>query len=249
MNNHQVLERRYLLRSIGAFAGLITLSGCYPHAMHRLLCHEPYLGPLRMIDESLPETADAALRRLLQGNQRYAEGRPLPLHVSINRRLEVASAQKPFATIFGCVDSRVPPEIIFDAGLGDLFVIRTAGHVIDDAVLGSLEFGVAELGIPLLLVLGHESCGAVTAAVHAVEDDTEAEGNTAMLVDSIRPAVDQAKQQKGDLLDNAIRANVEMTVQTLTSSPYLADAVKDGSLTVLGAYYDLETGLVEVIVS
>ncbi len=248
MNTEPYLHRRRFLRSASALAGFLALSGCSPHTMRSILCDAPYLRASRVIDEILPDTADAALQRLLRGNRRYAAGRPLHPHESPYRRLDIAEAQKPFATIFGCVDSRVPPEIVFDAGLGDLFVIRTAGHVLDAAVLGSLEFGVVELGIPLLLVLGHEHCGAVTAALEAVEDGAEPEGDIATIVDSIRPAVEQAKEQPGDTLDNAVRVNVEMTVQSLKASPTLASAVTSGALTIAGAYYDLYTGVVEITI-
>src|SRR5437016_3093071 len=117
------------------------------------------------ISEPSVRSSDEALQRLLEGNRRYSENKSLPLNESISRRIEVADHQNPFATIFACVDSRVPPELVFDCGLGDLLVIRTAGQVIDRAVLGSLEFGLLELRIPLLLVLGHERCGAVKATI------------------------------------------------------------------------------------
>ena len=248
MHTSPTLHRRRFLRTASALAGIIALSGCSARTVRRALCSEPSLRTSKRIGEPFPDTAEAALQRLLDGNRRHGAGRPSPLHESTSRRLEVAQAQKPFAIIFGCADSRVPPEIVFDAGLGDLFVIRTAGHVLDTSVLGSLEFGVAELGIPLLLVLGHERCGAVTAALEAVEDGAEPDADIATLVDSIRPAVEQAEEQPGDLLDNSVRVNVEMTVQALKASPILADAMTSGTLTIAGAYYDLETGVVEVIV-
>ena len=169
------------------------------------------------------------------------------MNESKSRRVELAKGQNPFATIFSCVDSRVPPELVFDRGLGDLFVIRTAGHVIDKAVLGSLEFGVAELKIPLLLVLGHEKCGAVKATVEAVENNATAEAEINWLVDSIRPAVEQAKAQPGDLLDNSVKANVSLTVEHLKQSSILSEAVEKGELKIIGARYDLDTGVVEVI--
>ncbi len=248
MHTNPILHRRCFLRTAGMFAGVFALSGCSARSAQRILCDEPSLRLSRRIVEPFPDTADAALQRLLIGNKRYAAGHPRNQHDSVSRRLEVAGGQNPYAMIFGCVDSRVPPEIVFDAGLGDLFVIRTAGHVIDAAVLGSLEFGVIELHIPLLLVLGHERCGAVTAALDVVEDGAEPEGDIATVVDSIRPAVEQAKEKSGDLLDNSVRVNIEMTVQSLKASPTLADAMSNGTLTITGAYYDLETGVVEVAV-
>ena len=191
--------------------------------------------------------ADEALQRLLEGNQRYATNKSTDLNESQNRRTELASGQSPFATIFSCVDSRVPPELIFDRGLGDLFVIRTAGQVLDSAVLGSLQYGVAELKIPLLVVLGHEKCGAVKATVEAVENNATAEADINWLVDGIRPAVEAAKGQSGDLLDNAVKANVSLTVERLKESSILSEAIEKGELQIVGARYDLDTGLVEVI--
>jgi len=191
--------------------------------------------------------ADEALQRLLEGNQRYIANKSTDLNESQSRRTELASGQSPFATIFSCVDSRVPPELIFDRGLGDLFVIRTAGQVLDSAVLGSLQYGVAELKIPLLLVLGHEKCGAVKATVEAVENNATAEAEINWLVDGIRPAVEVAKGQSGDLLDNAVKANVSLTVEHLKESSILSEAVEKGELQIVGARYDLDTGLVEII--
>ncbi len=146
--------------------------------------------------------------------------------------------------IFGCVDSRVPPELVFDRGLGDLFVIRTAGQVLDRAVVGSLEFGAEELGIPLLVVLGHEKCGAVKATIEAVEKHIEVEGPIGYLVSSIAPAVELAKEKPGDLLDNVVDENVKIIVTQLKSSPFFSEAIEAGKVMVLGARYDLETGAV-----
>lgn len=204
--------------------------------------------PTAVISAEEPvKTPDQALQRLMEGNQRYVANKTLPVNESASRRAEVAQGQQPFATIFSCVDSRVPPELVFDRGLGDLFVIRTAGHVIDNAVLGSLEFGVAELRIPLLLVMGHEKCGAVKATIETVEKNASAEAEINWLVEGIRPAVEEAKAQSGDLLDNAVNANIALTVERLKSSPILAEALQQGTLQIVGARYDLDTGSVEVM--
>ncbi len=191
--------------------------------------------------------SEQALQRLLEGNRRYVANRPA-LDESPRRRMEVAQGQKPFAIIFGCVDSRVPPELIFDQGLGDLFVIRTAGEVLDQAVLGSLEFGVEELGIPLLVVLGHEHCGAVKAAIEVLDGHIEAEADIEYLVDALVPAVEQGKRLGGDVWDQAGHAQVALLVERLKRSPVLSAAVDSGVLKVVGAWYDLETGLVEITV-
>jgi carbonic anhydrase len=192
--------------------------------------------------------ADEALQRLLEGNRRYSTNQAAGLNQTPLRRIEVSEAQHPFATIFGCVDSRVSPSIIFDRGLGDLLVIRTAGHVIDRAVLGSIEFGLIELKIPLIMVLGHERCGAVKATIETLEKDTDAPGQIGMLVESIRPAVEKARSQPGNLLENAVRANIELTVSHLKASPILAEAVAKGQLKIVGARYDLDTGSVALTV-
>jgi carbonic anhydrase len=155
----------------------------------------------------------------------------------------IAAGQHPFAIILGCADSRVPPEIIFDQGLGDLFVIRVAGNILDDAILGSIEYAVEELGTALVLVLGHERCGAVAATVkHA-----EVVGHISTLINAIQPAVDRAKNKPGDLLDNAVRANIELVVAQLKSSMPVADLVLKNKLTVVGAQYNLKCGSVDLI--
>jgi carbonic anhydrase len=225
-------SRRDFLKASGLTAVSLALASCAPAQV-------PTEGPVT--------NADEALQRLMDGNKRYAADKSTDLNESPSRRVELAQGQTPFATIFGCVDSRVPPELIFDRGLGDLFVIRTAGQVIDNAVLGSLEFGVAELKIPLLMVLGHEKCGAVKATVEAVEKNATAEAEINWLVDGIRPAVEAAKTQSGDLLDNAVKANVSLTVDRLEKSSILSEALEKGNLKIIGARYDLDTGIVEVV--
>ena len=191
--------------------------------------------------------ADEALQRLLAGNQRYVAGQSTHPNATVGYRAALAEGQKPFAMILGCVDSRVPPELIFDCGLGDLFVIRTAGQVIDRAVMGSLEFGVAELHIPLLVVLGHAKCGAVIATIETLLHYGRAEADIQTLVEAVRPAVTQAQGQPGDLLDNAVRANIGLNIRRLKDSPLLAEAAHHGTLKIIGAHYALETGVVEIL--
>ena len=227
------LSRRDFLRASGLTAASMAFTAC---------------APAQAKVEVPVADANEALQRLREGNERYVANKSIDLNESQSRRIELAKGQQPFATIFSCVDSRVPPELIFDRGLGDLFVIRTAGQVIDKAVLGSLEFGVAELKIPLLMVLGHEKCGAVKATVEAVEHNASAEAEINWLVDGIRPAVEAAKTQSGDLLDNAVKANVSLTVERLKGSSILSEASEKGDLQIVGARYDLDTGLVEIIV-
>ena len=189
-------------------------------------------------------TPDGALKKLIEGNQRYIlQKRTFP-DQSRSRIVEVAQAQHPFATILACSDSRVAPEIIFDQGLGDLFDIRVAGNFLDDGVLGNMEYAVVELGVPLLVILGHERCGAVKAAL----DGKAVPGHISTLVAAIKPAVDATKNLKGDAWDNAVRANVKMNVNNLKlASPILAESVTAGRLKVVGGRYDLDSGKVEII--
>ncbi len=194
-------------------------------------------------------SADEALNRLLEGNQRFAANQASGPNRSENRRLEIVKGQYPFAIILGCVDSRVPPELIFDQGLGDLFVIRSAGQVIDNAILGSIEFGVAELGIPLIMVLGHSKCGAVTATVEAIEKRLAVEGAIATLVENIKPAVNWATGHGEELIDNAARKNIALEIERLNTSPILSRAIKAGKTKIVGAFYHLSTGFIETIIT
>lgn len=186
---------------------------------------------------------DDALERLLAGNKRYRESRLAHPDQNEARRMMVSHSQQPFAVILSCSDSRVPPEIVFDEGLGDLFVIRNAGHVVDKAVLGSIEYAVGHLKVPLVLVLGHSECGAVKAAV-----DQLREAHLANIVEAISPAVKQARKSPGDLWQNSVRENVRVAVHALASSkPVLSERVSAGTIRVAGAQYDLASGGIELI--
>ena len=186
-------------------------------------------------------TADSVLAELKAGNQHHAQHQYQHPHETAARQRELVAGQHPHAEILSCSDSRVPPEIIFDQGLGDLFIIRVAGNVANDVELGSLEYGAEHLHIPLLVVLGHESCGAVTAAVQG----GEAEGHIAALVSLIKPAVDKSRAMPGDKVANAVRTNVQLVVQQLrASTPVLSELVAHGKLKIVGAVYSLETGRV-----
>ncbi|MEG4234056.1 carbonic anhydrase [Microcoleus sp. Pol11C3] len=189
-------------------------------------------------------TPSSALKKLMEGNQRYIEQKRTFPDQARSRIVEVAQGQHPFATILACSDSRVAPEIIFDQGLGDLFDIRIAGNFLDDVVLGNIEYATLELGVPLLVILGHERCGAVKAAL----DGKALPGHLSTLVAAIKPAVDTTKNLSGDAWDNAVTANVKINVNKLqSSSPILAEAVKAGKLKVVGGRYDLDSGKVEII--
>lgn len=189
-------------------------------------------------------TKTAVLDKLLEGNRRFAESASTHPRQSADRRLETAQGQNPFAVIVGCSDSRVPPEIVFDQGIGDLFVIRVAGNVIDDHALGSIEYAVEHLGVQLILVLGHSNCGAVDAALQ----ESELPGHLASLKEALLPAVDHARNQQGDVLQNAVKANVRNVVSSLMSSqPILHPFVEKEILSIAGAYYDWNTGIVHFI--
>ena len=189
-----------------------------------------------------------ALQRLLDGNKRYAGNRTQHADDPAARRLALATAQHPFACILGCADSRVPVELVFDQGLGDLFVVRVAGNIAaDTTVLASIEFAVAEIGVPLVVVLGHEGCGAVAATLAALQG-TAVPGHLDALVRAIRPAVAASGHGLGDALDNVVRANVSLVTRGLRESdPLLRPAVQAGRLQIVGARYNLTSGLVDVI--
>lgn len=186
-------------------------------------------------------TPEQALKNLKDGNQRFIQGNCQDARKSAQRRAEVARGQKPVAVIVGCSDSRVPPELIFDQGLGDIFIIRLAGNIVDGAALGSIEYAVDHLGTPLVVVLGHQDCGAIKATVQG----GEAHGHITILVETLKPAVEKAKGQPGDLLDNAIRANVQLITEQLKSAdPIMSAAVKAGKVKIVGAHYNMNTGVV-----
>ena len=188
--------------------------------------------------------AKEVLETLNRGNARFVAGQVTELeHVRSTRR-SLSEEQHPIAVIFGCADSRVTPEFVFDQGLGQLFVVRTAGQVLDDAALGSIEYGVDHLHCTLVMVLGHESCGAVTAAV----EGGEASGSIEMIVESIQPAVEMTAGQKGDPVNNAVKAQAQLVAEKLrTTEPILAPAVESGAIQIVAARYDLETGRVVLL--
>ena len=194
---------------------------------------------------------DAVLQDLIEGNRRFALGKT----EGPRRRPEdfsaLAAGQRPEAIIVSCADSRVSPEILFDQGVGDLFVIRVAGNVVASSgalVKGSIEYGVAELGASLIMVLGHTACGALKAAIKHIEDHDTLPGSIGGLVATLKPVVAKIKGRPGDPLDQAIRANVEAGVARLKAlSPIMAPAVRAGRLKVVGGVYDLKSGIVSLI--
>ncbi len=188
-------------------------------------------------------TPDQALDRLMVGNQRFVTAQRLNPHQDPTRRAEVTAGQAPFAAILSCADSRVVPEIAFDQGIGDLFVVRVAGNLAITEDIASEEYAVGLLKVPLLVVLGHEKCGAVSAAL----EGGELPGVIESLVFAIRPAIEASKGESGDRLTNAIKANVRLQVQQLQASSVIASALAAGTLKIVGAYYDLDSGEIQLV--
>jgi carbonic anhydrase len=183
-------------------------------------------------------------QKLVDGNKRFAASQVTHPNSSAARREEIAKGQHPFAIIVSCSDSRVPPEILFDQGLGDLFVIRAAGNVVDDFGIASIEYAVEHLGVKLVVVLGHERCGAVSAAVQG----GELPGHLPKLIEAITPAVNTAKKMKGDLVANSINQNVHDVVELLKNSkPILNEVIHKHELEIAGAFYDLDDGTVKFL--
>lgn len=191
---------------------------------------------------------DDALKRLMEGNARYAAGNLNERDFSAGRAAR-ASSQAPFASIVSCADSRIAPELAFDQGPGQLFVTRVAGNFVNEDGLASLEYGALVLGSQLILVLGHTNCGAVSATINVVKENTELPGHLPALINAIKPAV-LAAQKAGasDLLKAATIANVKLNVERLkTAAPILSQRVAEKKLTVAGGLYDLATGKVELV--
>lgn len=197
-------------------------------------------GP-RPLPPSAAPTAHAALDELLAGNRRYAAGHPRHPHDSPGRRRLLAGVQDPFAVIVGCIDSRVPPELVFDLGLGDVLCIRTAGQVLDEAVLGSVQYGVQELGVPLVLVLGHERCGAVAATLDHLRTGAPVPGHLELLVDEIAPAARRTRALTGDWAEHTMRAHTAWVRDAIRADPAFTSAH------VTAARFDLDTGLVSLL--
>lgn len=237
----QPISRRRFLQSTAALAlaatasaGLGTLTGAPAHAANPPKPRNA-IGP------------DEAIQRLKEGNLRYVSG-VMQRHDFSHERKALAGGQNPYAAILSCADSRIAPEYAFDSGRGDLFVTRVAGNFVNDDVLGSLEYAVAVLSVPVILVLGHEKCGAVDAAVKAVTDHARYPGHIESLVASLIPAVQQVSHQKTNLLEAATEQNIRNGVAALGSkSDILHKAHQSGSLRIVGGIYRLSTGQVDFL--
>jgi len=186
-------------------------------------------------------SSDKAIQTLVEGNQRYVEDRLEHPDRTSERREALAHIQKPFAFIVGCSDSRVAPEILFDQGVGDLFVVRVAENVVGKLELESIDFATKYLGSSVVLVLGHENCGAVSSVVENNTKDIRA------IAKLIKPAVKRAKDERGNILENSIKMNVKQVVEQLKQTKILASLVKEGKFKIIGGYYNLKTGKVDIL--
>ncbi len=232
------MERRDFLKlgMTGAFGMMLTASDLLWRVEQVKAAEIPSTSA-----ESL--TPDAALQKLIEGNQRFVDHHPQYPDQSELRLHEVAQAQHPFATILSCADSRVPAEIVFDQGIGDIFDVRIAGNIATHEAIGSIEYAVVLLNSPLLMVMGHERCGAVTAAVKK----ESLPGDISTFVKAIKPALKRVKDQPGDAVENAVVANVQYQIERLNRSKLLNKQVESGKLKIVGGRYDLDTGRVTII--
>jgi carbonic anhydrase len=231
-----LLERRRILKLAVTTAAAFALGG-------RALAKETKTPPK-------PQNVispDAALQRLMQGNARYVDG-VSRRHDFKHEREALTAGQNPFAAVLSCADSRIAPEYCFDTARGDVFVCRVAGNFADDDIVASLEYAVAVLKTPLIMVLGHDACGAVDATIKSIKDGTTLPGHLPALVSAIRPAVEAVKNDGGDILANAIRSNVRLNVDKLKdAAPILNAAVNDRKLRVVGGIYRLASGKVDLV--
>jgi carbonic anhydrase len=230
------IARRGLLKLAGGAALSLAVSGS--HAA------EAPKAPPKPENVLSP---DAALDRLMKGNERYVEG-IARRHDFKHEREALTKGQNPFAGVLSCADSRIAPEYAFDAGRGDLFVCRVAGNLLNDDVTASFEYSVAVLNTPLIMVLGHHACGAVDAAISSIKNGTTLPGHLPSLVAALTPAVKAVLDQPGDTLLNAIKQNVVLTVAAVkAATPILSEAVETKKLRVVGAVYNLANGRVDMV--
>lgn len=238
------LSRRQLIRYGGGFIGTGLAATVLGSQLSKANANDTRLVPDTFLAQNKDITPDQALAKLMEGNQRFVNKKRLNPNQDTIRLTEVAESQAPFAAILGCADSRVPAEIVFDQGLGDLFVCRVAGNIATSEEIGSLEFGTMVLGAKAIVVLGHTRCGAVKATIQGGRFP----GQIGRLIDGIQVGVDRADTQSGaSKLDKAIKANVMYQVEKLSKSPVMGDLIDKKQLKIVGAYYDLDTGKVNPI--
>jgi carbonic anhydrase len=227
--------RRDVLRGAVAVAGLAAVSRAHAAPVETPPKPGNVLSP------------DAALDRLIKGNARYVEGATMRFDFK-HEREALSAGQNPFAAVLSCADSRIAAEFCFDTARGDVFVCRVAGNFATEEIIASFEYAVQVLNAPLIMVLGHEACGAVDATIKSIKDGTTLPGHLPSLVHALTPAVDAAQGETGDLLANAIRQNVKLNVEKLTTStPILKSFVDDKKIRVVGGIYQLKSGRVELV--
>jgi carbonic anhydrase len=229
-------DRRTILSMGATMAGIGVVAG---------LGEEKVSAAMALPNDRSPATI---LKLMKEGNARFAAGKPLTPRRTPADFTPLAASQKPLAAIVGCSDSRVTPELLFDLGIGELFIIRVAGNLVTGAgpaIMGSLEFAVAELGVRLIMVMGHSGCGAMKAAIAHVDDADPLAGSLGDLVDLVKPAVNSARKQPGDLLDNVIKANVVRGGRRLRTISAFAGQGKDNEVLIVGGIYDLASGKVD----
>lgn len=235
--DHALMARRHFLKFAAVAAAGMALSRRAGAANPKVLPKpQNVLSP------------DAALKRLLDGNARYVEG-VSRRHDFKHEREALSGGQNPFAAVLSCADSRIAPEYCFDVARGDVFVCRVAGNFASDDIVASLEYAVAVLNTPLVMVLGHDACGAVDATIKSIKDSTTLPGHLPVLVDALRPAVEAVQGKPGDMLANAIRSNVMLNIDKLkNAAPILKAAADDKKIRVIGGIYELKTGKVQLTV-
>lgn len=238
------VSRREVMRALGVSAGVAAATVAVPAWLE---LDDAFAEAPRAAEATM--TPDQALARLLAGNRRFANAKVRNPRRGTVRRAEIAQGQNPFATVVSCADSRVPLELIFDQGLGDLFVVRVAGNTAaDPLVIGSVEYAAVVLNTPLIMLLGHEECGAVKAAIDTATNGTVYPGDLPAVINPILPAVQQTLSvPKSEQLEAATRANVHEQVRGLAAVTLLADRVKTGALEIVGAEYHLHTGKVALL--
>jgi len=235
-------DRRRFLRFAGLGAGVLLLAGALPGRI--VQAAEKSATPPKPQNAINP---DMALQRLIEGNNRYISGTS-GKHDFESEREALVPGQNPFVAVLGCADSRIAPEYAFDTARGDLFAVRVAGNFVTEEGLASLEYAVAVLGAPLILVLGHESCGAIAAGIKAVKDHAVFPGHIQRLADALKPSIEKVLKEPGSLLDNATAQNVKDSVERLKhASPLLTDALGTGKLKIVGGVYRLASGKVDLI--
>ncbi|MBD2499232.1 carbonic anhydrase [Anabaena azotica] len=232
------IGRRHFLSLTGTASLAVAVGGC-----NQLIGKQPASADAKSINLN-PVNSQQALKLLLDGNRRFVKGTPKYPNQSRRRLQAIAKAQYPFAAILGCADSRVPAEIVFDQGLGDLFVVRVAGNIASDMAIASLEYATSVLGTRLIVVLGHENCGAVAAAIK----NEPLPGKIGDFVEDIKPALTMVKSTSKNFAQAAIQANIQYQAEKLKEkSTVIEQLINQGKLTIVGAAYNINTGQISVI--